>query len=105
KRGCGLRRGALVARAASVAGEAGDAARRRGGDVCAAGAGGKRWLMRARAIAAYSSLSSTPMKRNSSPTAPQPVEPDPANGSRTTPPRGVTNRQSQAIRATGLAVG
>ena len=49
--------------------------------------------MRARAISTYSASRSIPMNRKPSATAAFPVEPEPMNGSRTTPLGGVTSRQ------------
>jgi len=46
-----------------------------------------------------------PIKSNPSPTAAIPVVPDPINGSRMTPPGGVTNLQRYFMRAIGFTVG
>lgn len=58
---------------------------------------------RRRAVAAYSADSSTPVKLRPSRSAATPVDPEPAKGSRTSPP-GTQIRTSSCIRDTGLAV-
>jgi hypothetical protein len=55
-------------------------------------------------IVAYAGSRSIPRKRNPSAAQATPVVPDPANGSRTNPPGGVTMRTRWRIRSVGLTV-
>src|SRR5581483_8128915 len=64
-----------------------------------------QYAIRARAISTYSASRSIPKKRKPSSRQAIPVVPEPANGSSTSPPGGVTSRTSQRISATGFTVG